>query len=281
MGFFASIGKGWEFMKQAVAMARADRSLLKPSVYQVMISIVYWAVWIAIYIGADIDPESGSGQMIGVASLFGSFLIFYFFCGVTVNMIDVHLRGGTPSVKDGIADARQNFGAICVLAIISTIVELLAKAVRDRGSGGFAIVSSIIAGIIKSVWTMVSFLLLPAIIIEDCSLGEALKRVRQLHKGNFLLVGIGEIGVRFVTNVIGFFVILVLMGFGYFSFEILGGTVGLVVGILTIGTLLSLFFAFSTYLRMAYYTCLYLWASDVEKNGASAQAPLPLARALK
>ncbi|MBT8491559.1 MAG: hypothetical protein KJO07_00755, partial [Deltaproteobacteria bacterium] len=256
MGFFDSISKGWEFMKQALAMARDDRSLLKPSVYQVLLSIVYWVIWVGVFIGADIDPESSTGAILGAVSLFGSFLIFYFFCGVTVNMIDVHLRGGTPSVKDGIADARQNFGAICVLALISTFVELLAKAARRRGEGGAAIVTSIIASIIETIWTVVAFLLLPAIIIEDCSLGDALKRVRALHKGNFLLVGLGEVGVRVVTNLFGFLVTLLIFGLGYVSFAVLGGTAGLVIGILSIGTVLSLFIAFATYLRMAYYTCL-------------------------
>ena len=41
-----------------------------------------------------------------------------------------------------------------------------------------------------------------------------------------------------------------------------------------------LFAAFSTYVRMAYYTCLYLWAADVAAKGHDAPAPLPLAIAL-
>ena len=46
------------------------------------------------------------------------------------------------------------------------------------------------------------------------------------------------------------------------------------------GTMFALFAAFNVYLRMAYYTCLYLWAVEVEKHGQSAPAPLPLAIAL-
>jgi hypothetical protein len=34
-------------------------------------------------------------------------------------------------------------------------------------------VLSIIAGIVEAIWTVVSFLLLPAIIIEDMSFGDA------------------------------------------------------------------------------------------------------------
>ena len=46
-------------------------------------------------------------------------------------------------------------------------------------------------------------MLLPAIIIEDISFGDAMKRVRALHRGNMLLIGIGEIGIRGVTGFIG------------------------------------------------------------------------------
>jgi hypothetical protein len=42
MGFFDSLSKGWGFMKEAFAMAKADRSLLKPSVYSVAVGILYW-----------------------------------------------------------------------------------------------------------------------------------------------------------------------------------------------------------------------------------------------
>jgi hypothetical protein len=283
MGFLGSIRTGWKFMQQAFAMIRDDRRLLKPSVYQVLISIVYWAIWVGVFLGLDIDPESSGGAVLGAIALFGSFLIFYFFCGVTVNMIDVHLRGGEPSVGEGIRDARQNFLAIAFLALVSTIVELLAKAARGNreGGGGARIVGAIIAGIVETVWTVVSFLLLPAIIIEDLSLGDALRRVRRLHKGSFLLVGIGEVGIRVVTNLIGLLVMFLLFGLGWLSFGILGGTPGLVLGILAIGTVLSLFVAFATFLRMAYYTCLFLWAADVEKQGPAAAAPLPLARAIE
>ena len=43
MGFFDSLGKGWTFMVQAFAMARRGK-LLAPSLYQVLISILY-QVW--------------------------------------------------------------------------------------------------------------------------------------------------------------------------------------------------------------------------------------------
>ncbi len=59
------------------------------------------------------------------------------------------------------------------------------------------------------------------------------------------------------------------------------GTAGIVIGIGGGGTLLCLYFAFASYLRMAYYTCLYVWAADVKDKGRDAKPPLPLARVLR
>lgn len=280
MGFFASLSTGWGFIKEAFRMGFDDRTLLKPSVYLVVTTIIYLAIWIATLIAVDFDFEKSTGMslIVGLSSTFGSFLIFYFFCGMTVNMVDAHLAGNKPSVGEAFRDARQNILAICTLAMVSTIVDLIVQMFRGDGDN---ILGNIVASIIDTIWTVVTFLVLPAIIIEDISMGDALKRVRSLHKGNMLLIGVGEIGVRAITGLIGFVVFILIGLVVYFSLATIGGTVGLVMAIGLGGTMLTLFAAFNVYVRMAYYTCLYLWASDVEKKGESAPAPLPLARALR
>jgi hypothetical protein len=276
MGFIDSFKKGWAFMKAAFAMARANRKLLAPSVYQVLISVLYFVGWVAALIAIDPAWSDGTWTVVSLIAVFGSFLIFYFFCGMTVNMVDVHLKGGTPSLGEGARDAGKNFVAIVFLALVSTVIEAFARAARNNDS----IVGKIVAAIVETIWTMLSFLLLPAIIIEDASFGTAMRRVRQLHKGHMLLIGIGEIGVRLVTNLIGLVWMLAIFGVVYGAFALVGGTAALVISFVVGGTMLALFAAFSTFLRMAYYTCLYLWAVEVERAGESAPAPLPLAIAL-
>lgn len=276
MGFIESWKKGWSFIKAAFAMARDNRKLLAPSLYQVLISILYFVAWVVALVALEPNWSNGTWAFVGSIATFGSFLIFYFFCGMTVNMIDVHLKGGTPSLGEGARDARKNFVAIVWLAVVSTIVDLFARAARDNDS----IVGRIVASIVEAVWTTLSFLLLPAIIIEDAGFGAAMKRVRALHKGNMLLIGIGEVGVRAVTSLIAFLWILLIAGVVYAAFATVGGTPALFITFIVGGGMLALLFAFTNFLRMAYYTCLYLWAADVEKQGQSAPAPLPLAIAL-
>jgi hypothetical protein len=279
MGFFDSLKKGWSFMKAAFAMAGQNKKLLAPSLIMVLVTIAYFVAWVVAIIALHPDDREwsdGTWAMIGAISTFGSFLIFYFFCGVTVNMIDVHLKGGQPSIKDGAKDAGKNFIAILFLALISTIIEMFARAARNNDS----IVGKIIAGIVEAIWTIVAFLLLPAIIIEDASFGQAMKRVRALHKGNLLLIGIGEVGVRLVTNLIAFVWYILIIGLVYVFFTTFSVNTALIMSLLVGGTLFALFAAFNIYLRMAYYTCLYLWACEVEKAGQQAKAPGPLGVAL-
>src|SRR3990167_351042 len=121
MGFIESWKKGWSFMKAAFRMAGENKRLLLPSLYQVLLSIGYIVAWVAAIIAIQPQWSDGTWAVVGTIATFGSFLIFYFFCGVTVNMVDVHLKGGTPKVADGVKDAGKNFIAIMFLAIVSTI----------------------------------------------------------------------------------------------------------------------------------------------------------------
>lgn len=107
MGFVESYKKGWSFIVAAFGMARENKKLLAPSLYQVLISILYWAGWIAALVAIDPQWSHGTWALVGALATFGSFLIFYFFCGVTVNMIDVHLKGGYAECRRGGPRRRQ------------------------------------------------------------------------------------------------------------------------------------------------------------------------------
>src|SRR3954447_166765 len=119
MGFMSSWSKGWSFIKQAFGMARDNKRLLLPSLYQVLISVAYFVAWVVALVAIDPQWSNTTWTIVSAIATFGSFLIFYFFCGVTVNMVDVHLKGGVPTIREGMRDARHNFIAIMFLALVS------------------------------------------------------------------------------------------------------------------------------------------------------------------
>lgn len=276
MGFWESTRKGWSFISAAFGMARDNKKLLLPSVLQLLVTVGYIVAWVAVLVALEPQWSDGTWALVCGAATLGSFIIFYFFNGVTVNMVDVHLKGGTPSVREGAKDAARNIVAIVFLSLVSTIVDQLVRAIREESG----ILGRIVAGLVDAVWTTVTFLLLPAIIIEDAGFVQAMKRVRELHKNNLLLIGVGEVGVRAVTGLIGLVWFLLIAGVVYAAYSAVGGTGALVLSLVVGGGMFAAFVAFATFVRMAYYTCLYLWAVDVERKGEAAPAPLPLAIAL-
>ena len=300
-----SFSRGWSFLQQAWSMAFKDKDLIKPSIYALIVgSIVSLIGSIPIIITAFFLGDSGRiGQFIlaimGAILVFVNFVVSYVFSGMTVYLIYEYLTQGDGRMSTAWSIVRRDFFDLVTLAAVSTVVNVLKNAAQRnrgrRGLGGIAAtVISSAAGLLEVLWTEVSFLILPAMVIEDMNLSNAAKRVAQIVKDNLLLVGISTVGVRAVTGLLGFvlgFGGLVLgFGIGYGIIAVLGTTtVGLVLGI-GIGLMIFLFLSMiasviATYTTTAYHTCLYLWARNVEVAQTSGQpvrvaAPAPLAAVL-
>jgi hypothetical protein len=300
-----SFSRGWSFLQQAWGMAFKDQDLIKPSIYALIVgSIVSIIGAIPIIITAALFGDSGRiGQFLlavmGAILVFVNFVVSYVFSGMTVYLIYEYLTSGNGRMSTAWSIVRRDFFDLATLAAVSTVVNVLKNAAQRnrnrRGLGGIAaaVVSSA-AGLLEVLWTEVSFLILPAMVIEDMNLTAAAKRVAQIVKDNLLLVGISTVGVRAVTGLIGFllgFTGLVLgFGIGYGIVAVLGtGTVGLILGV-GIGLMIFLFSTMvasviSNYTTTAYHTCLYLWARNVEVAQTAGQpvrvaAPAPLAAVL-
>jgi hypothetical protein len=151
---------------------------------------------------------------------------------------------------------------------------------------------NMLAGLINTVWTEATYLVLPAMVIEDIHLKAGLSRATSIVRNNLLLVGVSTVGVKAVNGIIGFLLgstgIALGLGVGVGLVSLSGGaTVGWVGGI-TLGVLISAAFILtatvaSSYTATAYHTCLYLWAMEAERHGGAQPgiaAPAPLAAVL-
>lgn len=297
-----SLARGWSFLQQAWQMAFKDKDLIKPSIYAIIVGLIITLIGLIPLAGAVIlFGESGFvGRAITVA--IGAVLIFihyvvnYVFSGMTVYLIYGYLAEGDGRMDKAWAKVQREFWNILSLAAASTVVSVLTnqmKRGRARRAGG-NVVGSAVGGLIDTVWTEASYLILPAMMIEDANLPTGIKRATQIARGNLLLVGVSTVGVRWITGFISFMlgaiglVIGLVLGYGIVSVSN-ASTAGLVIGI-GLGGLIFLIFALvasviSSYTMTAYNTCLFLWARDVEKaqeQGRAIQvaAPAPLAAAL-
>jgi hypothetical protein len=288
-----SFSRGWEFLKQAWGMAFKDKDLLKPSIYALVVGAIVSVVGIIpiALAGLAFGGSSAGNVVMGVMGwimVFIQFVVTYVFSGMTAYLIFGYLSEGDGRLDKAWDIVRRDFFDLLTLAAASTAVNLVKNAAnRNRRRSGIS--SGMIRGaanLFSVLWTEASYLILPAMVIDDLNLKEGMQRVLNITKENLLLIGISTVGVRWVTGLIGFlfgFVGLVL------AFAIGGGAVYLTGGFgavtnisIVVGALI--FFAFvvvasviSSYTSVAYHTCLYIWARDVEKAQVMAEQPIQVA----
>jgi membrane-anchored glycerophosphoryl diester phosphodiesterase (GDPDase) len=289
-----SFSRGWSFLQQAWSMAFKDKDLLKPSFYALIIGMVVSVIGIIPIIGAAFifgtEGIIGRGILFvfGALLVFAQFIVSYIFSAMTVYLIFGYVSEGDGRMDKAWKIVQRDFFDIVTLAAVSTAVNLLKNAAnrnRNRRGGIAAGLISSAAGVFEALWTEASYLVLPAMVIDDLNLKDGLAKIWKITKENLLLVGISTVGVRGVTGLIGFVlaVIGIVLGLGFFyvATAILGfGTFGLIVGI-GIGVILgSIFFmlasVINSYTTTAYHTCLYIWARDVEKASVRQEQGIPV-----
>ena len=294
-----SFSKGWSFLKQSWSMAFKDKDLLKPSIYALVIGAIVSVIGIVpIVISYLIFGDSSVGNFImfvlGAVLVFAQFVVTYVFSAMTVYLIFGFLSEGDGRMDKAWAIVRRDFFDILTLAAASTAVNLIKNAANRNNKGGIAAsLAKSAAGLMETLWTEASYLVLPAMIIDDLSLKEGLQRVVKITKDNLLLIGISTVGVRWVTGLINFVIgaiglgIAVFIGGGlaYATGDATVSIIGIVIGALIFFAFVMVASIISSYTNTAYHTCLYIWARDVEKaqaKGSAAQvvAPAPLAAVL-
>ena len=285
-----SFSRGWSFLKQAWQMALKDRDLLKPSIMSLFAGLIVSIIFIPLMIGAGF-LASGQNGLLGQVTmvvatalmLFFQYTVGYIFSAMTVYLVYGYLAEGDGIMSKAWAVAKRDFFDLMSLAAASTAVNLVKNAIKGKGSSGGR---NLLAGVVDTVWMEAAFLLLPAMVIEDINLKDALKRVAYIIKNNLLLVGLSTVGVKAVNGLIGFVVGMLgiglgfAVGYGIISISGVESVFGLVsgigLGVLIAGIFIMLATVFTSYTATAYHTCLYLWARDVEKaQAAGSTAPVP------
>jgi hypothetical protein len=216
--------------------------------------------------------------------LVASYFVTYFFSSMTIHLIYQYLTSGRSSLDQAWAASKKKSGPILTVAAISAFFTTLRRFAVDNQRGIWGIVAIIILRIVEAVWTAYTFFVLPLIMIENLSVGPAVKRATAIIKSNLVVIGVGYIGIGMISGLISFVVFVVA---GLVAFAIFLSLVKINI-ILAFALALGLFIlamaalsAINSYLRLAYYTTLVVWAKDVERMGAGAPAPAPLRAVLE
>ncbi len=184
-----------------------------------------------------------------------SYFVIIFFNSALVSCAMIRLRGGDPTVGDGLRAAMKCLPAILGWALLSAIVGMIIQAIEERV--GF--LGRLVVGFIGLSWAIASYFVIPTIVSENVGPVEALKRSASIIKktwGETLTV---QVGLSVLAFAAGLVAMVVIVGGGALMpvSPVLGGSVmalgviGFLAGIVVIATLHAILTA-----------ALYLYAAD-------------------
>ncbi|TMQ01151.1 MAG: hypothetical protein E6L09_04450 [Verrucomicrobia bacterium] len=198
------IYRTWSLMSACWQILKKDKEmLLFPLISGLCCLLLLASFVLPFYLTGSWQPpkagaETGHHVMYyGMTFLFyvcSYFVVVFFNCAV-VACATIRMSGGDPSVADGIRAAASRLPAIFGWALILATVGLIVRIIEDRSKK----VGQLVAGLFGMAWTLVSFLVIPILVVENKGPLKALSESTQLLKKTWgeQLVGNFSFGLIF------------------------------------------------------------------------------------
>ena len=268
---FETIGRSFRLAKLCLRVLGADKELVLFPVFSSIGVIVVLLTFAGVGIGVGALDRIEAGAL-GIGDLLialafyilASFVII-FFNSALVYAAHERLAGGDPNVRSGLGGAWNRVVTIFMWAVIAgtvgLILNILSGQARERG-GILGIVSQIVVSLIGAAWTLITFFVVPLIVIERRPLAEAFKTSLSMLRRTW-----GEqVAGSFGLGIAAFLAFLVAVGITAVLFVVLlplgGAGIAMAIGI---GVLLvaGVALVFAT-LDGIYKAALYSYAASGE-----------------
>ena len=137
-----------------------------------------------------------------------NYFVVIFFNAAIIACATIRLRGGNPTAGDGFRAAAARLPVIAGWTVVSATVGIVLRLIEDRSKW----VGRIVAGLLGVAWTVVSFLVVPILVVENKNPLTALQESAALVKKTWgeQVVGNFGFGVIFFLLAIPAFVVIVL-----------------------------------------------------------------------
>ena len=265
-----------ELAKSSWAVLKQDRELLWFPVMSFMASIGVIVV-IAIPIIAMIDLDAAPGEettvspavyVLGLLAALSLSIVSVFFNGALVAGAYERFSGGDPTVKSAVGRAFSRISGLVPWALLTATVGLILQALRERAG----MLGRFVVNLVGMAWDVATFLVVPAVIIDELGAIDGLKRSGSLLKQTWgenlaARVGFGLLGLVAMIPAI----ILVVLAFA------VGVTVFVVVAIVAAVAWVALVMVVLTALNAVFQTALYLYATTGSVPSGFETSPLPRA----
>ncbi len=201
---FQKISYTWQLMRASWDILMRDKGLLIfPLLSGISCLLIMASFAIPIYQTRSWHPPARDAQIAQQIIYYGTLFCFYFanyfvitfFNAAIVACAVSCLQGGEPTVAYGFNTAASRIHLILAWALLSATVGLVLRIIEDRSKR----IGQIIAGIFGMAWTVLSYLVVPILVIEQKGPFTALKESSILLKKTWgeRLVGNAGFGTIF------------------------------------------------------------------------------------
>ncbi len=225
---FEKIGNSWALLKASFAVLRADKELVVFPILSTIAVLVVTASFALpmLFTGFFDSLIEGETQIMGYIVGFAFYVVQYFVIifanSALVGAAMIRLRGGDPTVADGIRIAMEHIGTILAYALVSATVGMILRFISERGKTVGRIVSSIVG----MAWNLATYLAVPVLVVEDVGPLEAVKRSAIYLKRTWGEQIVGNFSVGAIFGLIT--LLLILIGIPVFYFVITSGSIALI-----------------------------------------------------
>ena len=217
-----------DLAKASWGVLKQDRELVwLPAIAFVVSVVVAAAVLVPIALTTDLDAAQGEQSVSGLTVVLLILLslaitvISVFFKGALVSGANERLTGGDPTVASAIGGALARFHRLLPWALLTGTVGLVLQVVRERSG----MLGRIVVGFIGGAWEVVTFLVVPVIIVEGTGPVDSVKTSAELFRRTW-----GEnLAARIGFGLLGFVAIIPMILLGA-----AGAAIGSIIGFLLI-----------------------------------------------
>lgn len=268
LGRMGRISRTIELAKSSWQVLNADKELLLLPVLSFVATLAVAASFLAPILLAGDGTNLEDPGVVGYAMLFLAYLVLafitIFFNAALVHAANERLEGGDPTLGSALRGAALRVGRIFPWAVVSATVSIILRAVEERG-GAIGRIASAIAGV---AWSLVTFLVIPILVIEDIGVSDAVKRSGSLFKQTW-----GEnVAAQVGFGLLGFVAVLpaaLVIAAGVAA----GGAAAFIVIAVAVVWMLLVAMVISA-LNGIFQTALYRYAAGLEGEGAFSRQEL-------
>jgi FHA domain len=277
-GSFGSFSRAFEFMSQIFNMAKGNKDLFKPLIWDLTITtpIMFVFTILDFIVWRFLHSPTLSWVVLGVeAGLL--YFVDYLCNSITCSLIYDYATTGQATTQSAIPRVKKALPGIITFAAVSGLLDVATTYARERND----VVSRIILNILRKIWTTATYVIMPALVIEGVSFGAAFGRSKKLMAQDPTGVGAGVVSLYIVSYVVA----AICFPLAYFIMGLLAHipVIGVPLGAFIGMGIINLYWSVSGWMKISYSTCFYLWARECEQAGRQdhALAPAPLRAALE